>query len=209
MVKPFISLSCRASRRLDSARDKKICGRSLAGFVATPYSETHGATGSQSAPYKGLEQIFSQIELNPEDSFIDVGCGKGRVLAYLIGCGAPCRISGIELNPEVAKTAREWTSRYPGVNVIEGDAFALDYNDYTILFMYRPMETSAFMDFIDMLEKTLAHSITLIYYADGQSGYYLNGRPGWNLKVRKDIFKAGAFYIHKEPQRYSVWEYKP
>ena len=206
---PFILLSVKISRRLDATRDKKICGADLARFVATPYSDTKGATGSQSAPYRGLEEVFAEVPITSEDSFIDVGCGKGRVLAYLVSRNAPCRITGIELNPEVASVASGWSSRFPNVEVIEGDAFDLDYNDYTILFMYRPMETDAFMDFIDMLEKSLAHNITVIYYADGQSGYYLNDRPGWKLIKRKEIQRVGGLYIHKDPQRYSIWKYSP
>ncbi|MBP5655078.1 MAG: class I SAM-dependent methyltransferase [Clostridiales bacterium] len=206
---PFVALSVKISRRLDSARDKKTCGEDLGRFVASPYSESHGATGSQSAPYRGLEEIFGNIDLTPEDSFIDIGCGKGRVLAYLAGTGAPCRITGVELNPEVASVAGRWSARFPNVEVINGDAFDLDYNGYTVLFMYRPMEKDTFMDFIDMLEKSLTHNITFIYYADGQSGYYLNDRPGWKLIKRKEIMGAGGLYIHKEPQRYSIWKYSP
>ena len=204
---PFVSLSVKISRCLDSLRDRKICGRDLGRFVATPYAGSHGATGSQAAPYRGLKVLLEDVPLSSEDSFVDIGCGKGRVLAYLAGINAPCRITGVELNPEVAAVAKSWTAGFSNIEVIEGDAFDLDYNDYTVLFMYRPMETDAFMDFIDMLEKTLRHDITLIYYADGQSGYYLNGRSGWKLIRRREIQKAGGFYIHLETQRYSIWWY--
>lgn len=209
MINPFISLSNRISCALDNKRDMKICGEKLGVFVPSPFGEDIGATGCQSAPYYGLDIVLNDLDLKPEDSFIDIGCGKGRAIAYLVGNGCPCKITGIEINPEVASVAERWTKRYPNVEIIEGDAFGLDYNDYTVLFMYRPMEVDAFICFISLLEMSLEHPVKLYYYADGQSGYYLNERPGWSLIERREIYRARGYYIHKIPQRYSVWTYTP
>ena len=75
--------------------------------------------------------------------------------------------------------------------------------------MYRPMETDTFKMFVNLLEMTLTRSIKLYYYVDGQSGFYLNDRSGWDLIERHDIFRVKGRYIHKEPQRYSIWKYTP
>jgi len=182
---------------------------SLARFVPSRYKDSHGATGSQSAPYRGLEEIFEHIRLDSSESFIDIGCGKGRVLAYMVSIGAPFALTGVELDPDIASVARKWTSRFPRVKIINKNAFDLDYNDYTILFMYRPMETDTFKEFIDYLEGHLRHKVTLYYYADSQSGYYLNDRSNWRLISRHEIHKKKGLYIHLEPQRYSVWTYEP
>ena len=90
---------------------------SLGRFVPTPFSGSHGATGSQSIPYKGLEDIFENVRLTPDDSFIDIGCGKGRVLAYMAERQMPCRLTGIELNPDVASIARRWSSSYSNIEI--------------------------------------------------------------------------------------------
>lgn len=190
-------------------KDKKISGQRLGVFVPTPYAESHGATGSQSAPYIGLCKVLKGLYLARNDSFVDIGCGKGRVIAYLLSRGFQCSITGIEINPEVASVAKDWTAKYNNVEIVEGDAFGLDYNDYNVLFMYRPMETDTFKLFIDLLEMTLTHSIRLYYYVDGQSGYHLNDRPGWTLEKRHNIFFVKGLFIHREPQRYSVWTYSP
>ena len=195
-VNPFVLISNRLSCRRDARIDRKICGVELGEFVPTPFAESHGATGSQSAPYSGLEVVLGDLKVTPQDSIIDIGCGKGRILAYLA-------------SPEVCEVAKEWTSRcFPDIEVIEGDAYGLDFDDYTIMIMYRPMETDTFIGFIEQLENSLTHNIKLYYYADGQSGYILNERPGWNLIERRDIYRVKGYYIHKVPQRYSVWEYK-
>lgn len=194
---------------LDNKRDKKFCGNELGVFVPSPFTGSHGATGSQSAPYQGLDIVLKDLDLTPDDSFIDIGCGKGRVLAYLLGKGYSCRLTGVEINPQVAEVARSWSSGYGNVEIVEGDAFGLDFNDYTVLFMYRPMDRDAFILFVNLLEMTLTHEIRLYYYADGESGFYLNERPGWNLKIREDIYRVRGRYIHTVPQRYSVWTYTP
>ena len=209
MINPFVLISNKIACALDNKRDKKISGRNLGVFVPTPFARSHGATGSQSAPYLGLAKVMQDFDPKSEDSFIDIGCGKGRVIAYLLRNNCPCKITGIELNPSVASVAKSWTERYPNVEIVEGDAFGLDYNDYNVLFMYRPMETDTFKLFVNLLEMQLTHKIRLYYYVDHQSGYYLNDRPGWNLIRREDIYREGGYYIHKEPQRYSVWEYVP
>ena len=209
MINPFVALSNRISCAFDAAKDKKICGKKLGVFVPTPYADSHGATGSQSAPYIGLGKVLKGLYLARNDSFVDIGCGKGRVIAYLLSRGFQCSITGIEINPEVASVAKDWTAKYNNVEIVEGDAFGLDYNDYNVLFMYRPMETDTFKLFIDLLEMTLTHSIRLYYYVDGQSGYHLNDRPGWTLEKRHNIFFVKGLFIHREPQRYSVWTYSP
>ena len=207
---PIVVLSNRISCSLDNGRDKKFCGKELGVFVPTPFSKSHGATGSQSAPYLGLDVVLQDLHMTPDDSFIDIGCGKGRVLAYLLSRGyTRCSITGVEINPDVANIARGWTAAYKNVEIVEGDAFGLDFNDYTVLFMYRPMETDAFIMFVNLLEMTLTHDIRFYYYADGQSGYYLNERPGWHLERRENIYHVHGWYIHTVPQRYSVWTYSP
>ena len=209
VIRPMILLSVKISHLFDMAKDKKICGMSLVRFVPTPYAETHGATGSQSTPYWGLEKLFKDVEFRGSDHLIDVGCGKGRVLAYLAGMNCAADITGVELNPEVAMTAKQWTKRYSNINVIEGNAFDLDYDTYNKMFMFRPMETGAFIDFITKVEGDMTHPLTLYYYADQQSSYYLNIRPGWSLMSRAEIIAGHGFFIHPEPQRYSIWVFDP
>lgn len=209
LINPIVYLSVKLSRISDRKRDKKICGMTLGRFVPTPFSRSHGATGSQSIPYRGLEDIFENVKLTSDDSFIDIGCGKGRVLAYMIERNVPCRLTGVELNPEVASVAKAWSSRYRNIEIIEGNAFDLDLNDYTVLFMYRPMEKDVFSEFVQKIEQQTKHKMMLYYYADSESGFMLNDRYGWRLITRQTIHRKHGMYIHMHPQRYSVWKYDP
>ena len=166
-------------------------------------------TGSESTHYIVLHRIFSHVSLTEEDSFIDVGCGKGRVLAYLLKKRKPCKLFGIEINEISGKVALEWTEKYDQVKISLGNAFHLDYNPYTVMFMGRPFLPKTFLEFIEKLEKTLTHPITLIYWVDQQSGYYLNKRSGWKMCFREEISTLYGFKIARIPQYYSIWVYDP
>ena len=120
------SLNNRILRGMDAFLDKKICGQSLAKYENSIFRDDKkgvGMTGSQSTHYLILRHIFSKVDIKDSDSFIDVGCGKGRVLAYLVNNGYECSINGIEINDISAKYAEEWTSMYPQIKLMTGDAF--------------------------------------------------------------------------------------
>ena len=208
-MKVVVGVSWRLAQIYDYFIDRKVCGCSLVRYVPSLYRESRGATGSQSTPYPVLKRVFGQYEHTAEDHLIDVGCGKGRVLAHLVNQHFPGKLHGIELNQEVATYAQKWAKRYDNVEILSGDAFALDYNQYTKLFMGRPFLPDTFEQFIQKLERELTHPITLFYWVDQQSGHLLDGRPGWQLLRRRWIFKIKGFYMAACPQRYSVWVFTP
>ena len=100
------------SRRLlnlaDAVMDRRICGLSLVPYVSSIFRDNQrgvGGTGTQSTHYLLLRRVFSHVNLTASDAFMDVGCGKGRVLAYLIRKKCPCTLYGIEYNETVGKIA--------------------------------------------------------------------------------------------------------
>ena len=117
----------KASRKLthiyDGMCDRRICGCSLVKYVPSLYRETMGATGSQSTCYWALDKMFKGEHFDENDSFIDVGCGKGRVLAYMVSKKYPCSLTGIELNKEVADS---YMIR-PGIETIDVHTQSGDY----------------------------------------------------------------------------------
>ena len=203
----YISASKRVTYFFDGRKDKKICGCSLVKYVPSLYRESMGATGSQSTCYWALNKIFEGEVFSEDDAFIDVGCGKGRILAYMVSKSYPCSLTGIELNEEVAAYAKKWAAKYPQINIINGNAFDIDYNNYTVLFLGRPFETEMFHSFIDQLEEKLTHKIKLFYWCDTQSGAYLENRKGWVRKRREMICKSHGLYMYFIPQGFSLWEY--
>lgn len=209
LIRKYISLSIKICNLFDGMKDRKICGCSLVKYVPSLYRETMGATGSHSTCYWTLDQVFKDESFDTNDSFIDVSCGKGRVLAYLQGKFASCKLTGIELNKEVAEYAQNWAEKHKNITIINGNAFDLDYNDYTILFMGRPFEPEMFYQFIEKLERELKHPVKLYYWYDQQSGNYLNDRKGWEMHKREKIFMSHGLFMFHNPQRYSIWTFTP
>ncbi|MBE6877203.1 MAG: class I SAM-dependent methyltransferase [Ruminococcus sp.] len=205
----FIKNTNRIIKIGDYFYDKKICGCSLIRYVPSLYRESKGATGSQSTHYVILDEIFQNAVFSENDCFIDVGCGKGRILAYMLREKFPGEIHGIELNQEVGDYCKAWAEKYPQVHVNVGDAFALNYDKYTVMFMGRPFLPDMFHQFIEKLEQDMTHPLKLYYWVDQQSGDFLNDRPGWNMHRREWIYKKNGFYLASSPQRYSVWTYTP
>ena len=140
LSKIYTTISIRAFWIIDRLNDYRICGQSLTRYVPSIYRDDAngvGMTGSQSTSYVILERIFSHVQLTEQDVFLDVGCGKGRVLAFLLKKHMPCKMYGIEINEVSGKVAMDWTQKYEQVIVTLGDAFKLDYNPYTVLFLGR------------------------------------------------------------------------
>ena len=216
MKKLFSRIHGKISRLLlhaiNTCMDSIICGQSLVEYVPSVYRDDAkgvGMTGSQSTHYLVLNRIFSHVTLSERDSFLDVGCGKGRVLAFLLKKHAPCKLSGIEINEAAAQVALDWTRKYKQVKVKQGDAFRLDYNAYTVLFMGRPFLPKTFLQFLETLETNLTHPIRLVYWVDQQSGYLLKDRPGWRRQFRETLKTVWGLKISRTPQSYSIWDYDP
>ncbi|MBR3150122.1 MAG: class I SAM-dependent methyltransferase, partial [Eubacterium sp.] len=101
------------NRHFDEVHDKKLVGMSLGKYVPSQHREDMGATGSESTPYCALRKMIGADTFDENDVFADIGCGKGRVLAYMAAeYGFKGKIRGVELNDEVAQLAAEWAKQF-------------------------------------------------------------------------------------------------
>ena len=103
--------------------DRRICRQNLIPYVASIDRDDKngiGGTGSQSTHYAFLKRIFADVRLTSSDVFMDVGCGKGRVLAFLVKEKCPCPLYGIEHNEAVGRLALNWAKRYEQIHIIIG-----------------------------------------------------------------------------------------
>ena len=197
---------------IDRYYDKKKTGIDLSITVPSINKDEKnqiGMTDSQPTHYWILERVFSHLQISEKDLLIDVGCGKGRILAFLLREKCPCQIYGVELSEVPAQVALQWTKRFDQIHVTLGDAFEVDYSPYTIICMSRPFLTQTFFQFIDLLERHVKKKITFIYLFDQINVFHLNNRPGWTLKYREQFFKIHGLQVAGCPQWFSIWEYEP
>lgn len=90
------------------------------------YSTTH---------YSEIWKVLDELELRPGDTFLDVGCGKGRVLVAAQRYG--CKVIGVEYNPELVDIARRNLGR--NAKVFQNRAETFDYSGITAIYMFAPI----------------------------------------------------------------------
>ena len=184
--------------------DRKYGGKSINAKIPSRFSDT-GAYAVQSTNYIWLDKIFQSLPLKKDAIFVDVGCGEGRVLTYLYSRGFRNKMTGIELDPDVAETARRRTARCANINVLDVnvlDAGAV-FEDATAVYLFNPFNEQVFTAFVELLECTCKHPLTF-YYSNDLYRRVLDKRENWRI-LRRDILRAPGC-----PTRYyTIYRYKP
>src|SRR5438309_3201576 len=70
-----------------------------------------GAKDTANTDYRSLEYSLGP-QLRQGEVVADVGCGKGRVINWLLSIGLANKIYGIELDPEVGEATRRRLSKF-------------------------------------------------------------------------------------------------
>jgi SAM-dependent methyltransferase len=128
--------------------DWRTSGAFLGGSEQTRFLHL-GAANPSNSDYGDLARLLPKL-IQPEDVVVDVGCGKGRVLAW----GAshfPNRFIGIELDPDIAASTRRRLKRFPHVEVRAGDvrdAFPAEGTLYYLFCPFGPEVTAQFRDLL-------------------------------------------------------------
>jgi SAM-dependent methyltransferase len=127
------------------------------GAVAPPTSEGVHYTP---LPYALIAKMFERLDMQPEDVFVDVGCGKGRVVC----CASRLHIRkvvAIELNPALARQASDNLRRVRGkraaVEVVEQSAEEYGYSDATVIYLYNPFNARLTDLVVQKLFLSLSH----------------------------------------------------
>ena len=124
----------------------------------------------QGASYLVLQKLFAGLP-DPVKSFdfVDIGCGKGRVLFVAERAGFD-RLSGIELDPELLAVARENESRYAfkrpnsSIQLIHANALEHAYKDQpTVYFLFNPFNEAVLRDVLKKIRESTRSETWFIY----------------------------------------------
>lgn len=125
------------------------------------YSKTHE---------KHLHKIFESLSGEEGKGFLDIGCGKGVVLKEAAKY-CFCKVDGIEIQPELVKTARrnfEILGLKDKVRCIQADAVQFDqYGDYDIFFLFNPFSKEVARKVADKIMESRGkekRTATIIYH---------------------------------------------
>lgn len=122
--------------------------------IDTSFGRFHAPTS-----YRRIERMFDYLTLSPRDVFVDLGCGKGRVLFCAARRGIE-KVVGVELEESLVSIARSNMSRLGArrfsVEIIHQDAAAYRMQDATVVFLYNPFNDNT----LDKVMRNLKESLT-------------------------------------------------
>ena len=194
------------SDTIDYIFDKRVCGINLSKTKRCDNKEAHS---SAPTTYIKLKSIFDKVNLSSTDFFMDVGCGKGRILAYLKKKELCQNIEGTEINQHAFDCVKQWTEKHPNIKCWNKNILDIPLNKYTILYLYNPFEGNTLQAFIKKIETEVNHPITLIYASDNEYGDILVQNSCWHLQNRFFCYRFGMIFFAPFPQRVSIWKYEP
>ncbi len=104
-----------------------------------PADEEHIYYGS--VQYQTIHSVLGHLRLQPDDIFVDLGCGKGRVVC----CAARHKVEeviGIEYSDELAESAKRNSiglrGRKSPISIVHAPVEDFDYNRGTVFYMFHP-----------------------------------------------------------------------
>jgi SAM-dependent methyltransferase len=121
--------------------DLRYGRRLLGGVVRSPHFE-RGYFDAVNTDYDVLTRLFSEIRIEPDDVFVDVGCGKGRTLNWFLSRGYGNKLVGVEINAPLAEFTRRRLQRYRQVEIRSEDAVE-HFADATIYYLFNPFDAQA------------------------------------------------------------------
>ena len=74
------------------------------------------------------ESLLSMVDVGKKQSFLEVGCGNGAVSRFVAG-KFPLEVTGVDIDPEMIRWAREKASNMPNIRFLEADATSLPFPD--------------------------------------------------------------------------------
>lgn len=179
----------------------------------TPRETQLYATRNQATPPELFTQMIASSPLQPDGSlFLDVGCGKGRML--LLASDYPfATIMGVELATNLAVIAARNVERYRSqsqrcreIHVVAGDATQVEFPPLpTVLFMANPFVGPVLVRFLERLEaslKTDPRPMVILYRHQPESPSLAN--QTFSLITGNEFFQVYAANLVSRSGRLAV-----
>jgi SAM-dependent methyltransferase len=127
-----------------------------------------GANETASTRYVTLPHLLGPY-LRTGDVLVDVGCGRGRVLNWVLHDGRAAVIYGIEIDPDIANSVRHRLRRHAKVRVLTGDALLLLPDEATIFYVWHSFGKEIMVKFRDAVirkygDKGTLRNVRIIYH---------------------------------------------
>lgn len=105
-----------------------------------------------------IPEVLSNLKVTPNDSLIDIGCGKGYAL-HLFSILDFGKITGIEYHETLCNTAKNnMKLLHPDdnrINIIQGDALLYNYDSYNYLYLFNPLNQIGMTKLYEIIKASL------------------------------------------------------
>jgi len=186
-------------------------------FKAQTYGlqDTDIADGTryEPTPYLLLTEIFNRLELNDQDVYVDLGCGKGRSL--LVAAQRNIRkIVGVEYDKDLLAIARSNLARLarikPTLELIYGMAQSFDFSEVTCIFLYNPFGAETLTQVLEHIAVSLRSNPRpfRLAYANPQHDHVLAALP-WleQFDMWEEKFYPDFIVYPPQPRAVSFWRF--
>lgn len=126
-----------------------------------------GAYDTANSGYEALQRIFADPRVRAllqDRAIVDVGCGKGRVLNFLLDAFPGQKIIGIEIDEDVANQVSRRLRKYLNVTIWGGDFRKIGLPEDAIFYMFNPFDASVMSDFAERFSAAAPTQGAVIYY---------------------------------------------
>lgn len=181
----------------------------LAGYE----SDEEMYAGTPSLIFKGLHAPLSDLD-RTKTNYIDIGCGKGRMLIQASQAGF-AKVIGVEFAASLAQTARENLRAALGADM-ETDRWWIDNDDARtyrypdgdiVLFLYNPFDPPIFQAFLDNLIADIEarpRAVNIIYN-NPQCAHVMDNSPAFERMAYQGANKA--YLRFSNPHAFGAWRY--
>lgn len=198
-LQPFISLARELKKTTKTHFFEKRLGietdrSSVITKDITMFKDSHRY---EPTPYDVIEQMFEYIQFSKDDVFVDLGCGKGRVVC-LAATKNLKKVIGVEAREDMADVARQnlrnLKLKKTPLEIVQSDVATFDMSDGTVFFMYAPFGKNTQLKVMENIKNSIAvkpRNIRIVCYGgpdlntiDGCEWLTYEGRPvGHSLNI--------------------------
>jgi SAM-dependent methyltransferase len=149
--------------------------------------------------YAGIKKVIAFLQLSEDDIFVDIGCGKGRIILYA-AIQKIKKVIGIEYEKNLVDIARKNVASCKAlkteIEVIQADAATFSITEGTVFFLNNPFGHKTLLKVLDNIRNSILiypRKVRIVYH--GKPYQVLLDMASW-LKAEGEISGTGFFIWH-------------
>jgi SAM-dependent methyltransferase len=178
------------NRIADRLRERRLGIRTIGNvMIHLPDAHLYGTFA-----YRSVFRILHHMNMKPDDVFVDIGCGKGRIVCCAATLGIRKAI-GVDLDGDLCGIARinaqQLRARRADIEIIHAPAQECDYRDCTQFFLFNPFGEQTLRQVASAICRSVDERPRTVQIA------YVN--PAYDH----------VFHQHSRFQRGDLWRWRP